>query len=106
MIKALENEGIEGEIINIGSKQTHTMKDILALIQRETNVHGKEIVVDEERFRPKDLSVLITDNAKAMRLLKWAPTTSFEEGIRKTIRWYLDNGQRWGYEEHGWRWRY
>jgi dTDP-glucose 4,6-dehydratase len=106
MIKALETESIEGEIINIGTKQTHTMKDILTLIQRETNADEKEVVADKGRFRPKDLNVLITDNRKAMRLLKWTPTTSFEEGIRKTIRWYLDNGQKWGYEEHGWNWRY
>jgi len=106
MIKALETESIEGEIINIGTKQTHTMKDILTLIQRETNADEKEVVADKGRFRPKDLNVLITDNRKAMRLLKWTPTTSFEEGIRKTIRWYLENGQKWGYEEHGWNWRY
>jgi dTDP-glucose 4,6-dehydratase len=50
--------------------------------------------------------MLITDNAKARKLLGWKPTTTFEEGIRKTIKWYLENEKMWGYEKHGWKWRY
>ena len=34
------------------------------------------------------------DPAKIHDELGWKPDTSFEEGIEKTIRWYLDN-QQW-----------
>jgi len=106
MIKALETENIEGEIINIGTGQTHKMKDILKLIKKETNAEKKRVVLDKSRLRPRDVETLITDNAKARKILGWTPTTTFEEGIRKTIKWYKDNGQTWGYEKHGWKWRY
>lgn len=106
MVKALETENIEGKIINIGTGQAHKMKDILALVQKETNTQEKPVVTDKRRLRPKDVETLITDNAEAKKVLGWTPKVSFEEGIRKTIKWYNDNNRTWGYEKHGWKWRY
>lgn len=106
MIKALETESIEGEIINIGTSRTHKMKDILSLIRKETHTENKPVICDENRLRPRDVEILISDNSKAKQVLDWKPTTTFEQGIRKTIRWYMDNKQTWGYEKHGWKWRY
>ncbi|MEM1245070.1 MAG: dTDP-glucose 4,6-dehydratase [Acidobacteriota bacterium] len=34
------------------------------------------------------------DPSKAQAELDWGPTVTFEEGLRQTVRWYLDNG-RW-----------
>ena len=106
MIAALETENIEGEIINIGTRKTWKMKDILNLIKKETNTQEKEVVIEESRLRPKDVDTLITENRKAKKLLDWKPETTFEQGIRKTIQWYLKNGKLWGYEKHEWPWRY
>ena len=106
MTKALETESIEGEIINIGTGKTNKMKEILALIKKETGAEDKQAVVDKERLRPRDVETLVTDNSKARKLLGWKPETTFEQGIRKSIQWYKDNRQMWGYEEHGWNWRY
>jgi nucleoside-diphosphate-sugar epimerase len=106
MVKALETEGIEGEIINIGTGRTNKMKEILALIKKVTDAEEKQVVIDKTRLRPKDVEILVTDNSKARKLLDWTPEITFEQGIRKTIKWYKDNRQMWGYEEHGWKWRY
>jgi dTDP-glucose 4,6-dehydratase len=106
MVNALETENIEGDIINIGTGQTHEMKAILSLIQKETGTEDKPAQLDKARLRPRDVQTLVTDNIKAKKILGWAPTTPFTEGIRKTIQWYIDNGQTWGYEQHGWKWRY
>jgi len=106
MLNALETEKIEGEIINIGTNKTHKMKEILDLIKKETNAEEKEIVKDKSRLRPSDVSILITDNRKARKILGWKPETNFLEGIQKTVQWYVDSGKLWGYEKHGWQWRY
>jgi len=106
MTKALEIENIEGEVINIGVGETHKMKEILALIEKETGTEEKQVALDESRLRPRDVGILVTDNSKARKLLGWKPETTFEEGIRKTIQWYIDNSQTWGYEKKGWEWRY
>lgn len=34
------------------------------------------------------------DSRKLQRELGWEPTLQFEEGIERTVRWYLDN-QEW-----------
>lgn len=106
MIKALETENIDGEIINIGNGQPHKMKDILTLIKEETHTEKKQVVLNESRLRPRDLHTLVADATKARKLLGWTPTTMFEDGIRETIRWYNDKGMEWGYEKRGWKWRY
>jgi len=106
IVQAVETADIEGEIINLGSNQTHIMKDVLALIRREAGVGDKKVVLDKSRLRPRDVHTLIADNTKAKELLNWHPRTTFEEGIRKTVKWYIANGQTWGYERHAWRWRY
>jgi dTDP-glucose 4,6-dehydratase len=106
MVNALETENIEGEIINIGSTQTHKMKDILTLIKQETDAEKKQVTLDKSRLRPRDLETLVTDNTKAKEILGWTPTITFKEGIQKTIEWYINHAQTWGYEKHGWKWRY
>ena len=35
------------------------------------------------------------DPTKIHRELGWLPETSFEEGIQKTIQWYLENKEWW-----------
>ena len=102
MIAALETQNIDGEVINLGTRRTRKMKEILSLIKKETGVPKKDVVADKSRLRPKDVETLITDNSKARKILGWTPTTAFEEGIRRTIKWYIDNDKIWGYEKHGW----
>jgi len=36
------------------------------------------------------------DSAKIERELGWRPAERFETGLRKTVRWYLDNPVWWG----------
>ena len=42
-----------------------------------------------------DLRYAINNN-KIMRDLKWEPKTKIEEGLKKTISWYLNNQDWWG----------
>ena len=35
------------------------------------------------------------DASKIQRELGWVPAESFETGLRKTVRWYLDNEDWW-----------
>lgn len=34
------------------------------------------------------------DSSKLQKVLGWGPSLQFEEGIEKTVRWYLEN-QEW-----------
>jgi dTDP-glucose 4,6-dehydratase len=106
IVKALETEGIEGEIINIGTGKTRKMKEILVLIKKEIGCEKKQAVIDKTRLRPRDVEILVADNSKARNLLGWTPKVTLRDGIRKTIKWYLNSGRAWGYEKRKWKWRY
>ena len=106
MILALETDGIEGEIINIGTRKTWKMREILEIIKKDAEVEMKEVIVDKKRLRPKDVDILVADNTKARKVLSWKPSVSFREGISRTVDWYRNSGMMWGYEKHGWQWRY
>ena len=106
MIAALETEGIDGEIVNLGTNRAWKMREILGLIKKYTRTEGKEVIVDKKRLRPKDVAVSITSNGKAEKILGCKPTVDFEEGLRRTINWYRNAGMSWSYEGRGWQWRY
>ena len=88
MVTALQTPNLEGEIINIGTGKTWKMRDILDLIGKATKTEEKEVVTDKGRMRAKDVTILLSDSNKAKKLLGWNPTTSLEEGLRRTIEYF------------------
>jgi len=98
IIAALETEGIEDEIINIGTNRAWKMREVLDMIKKYLKTEEKEVVTDYSRIRPKEVTYLVTSNTKAGKLLGWKPTIDFSKGLAKTIEWYLNNGMSWGYE--------
>ena len=84
--------GIEGETINLGAGEAHTIGQfadrILSLMGLD-----KRIRQDPKRVRPPDSEVLklISDNRKAQRLLGWTPKTSIDDGLRQTIDFVAAN---------------
>ena len=67
-----ENVGF-GESINIGNGDNRSVNDIADLI-------GGEKIYLEKRLEPQET---LADNYKAIKLLKWEPTTSVEDWIPK-----------------------
>jgi len=85
--------GQEGEVYNIGGNNEMKNIDIVKIIIKELGAS-------------EDLITYITDRAghdlryginasKIQRELKWFPSTKFAKGIKKTIKWYLDNCEWW-----------
>ena len=87
-IKVAESPKSIGEVINIGSNFEISIGD---LANKIISLVGKnaEIITDSARVRPQDSEVerLWCDNTKAKRLLGWEPTTSLDEGLKRTIDW-------------------
>jgi len=102
IVLALEKEGTDAEVINIGTGKAFEMSGILEMIKHYTGNEDKEILLDAERLRPNDPPVLISSTTKASKLLGWKPEVEFTEGLRNTIRWYLRNGKTWAYEKRSW----
>lgn len=87
-IKAAEVPGIEGEVIQLGTGRTVSIGELFAVACKVTGINA-EAVQEEERLRPEksEVMVLLSDPAKAGRLLGWRPTTSLEAGLSRTAEW-------------------
>lgn len=85
--------GRVGEIYNIGGHNEMKNIDIVKIICDELKKPESLITYVADR-KGHDMRYAI-DPAKIHNELGWLPETKFEEGIRKTIRWYLDNRGWW-----------
>ena len=99
--------GKVGETYNIGG---HNEKRNLEVVETICDLLDEMVPqTDGDRgFRPshRELITFVKDRpghdrryaidaSKIERELGWKPHETFESGIRKTVRWYLDNRQWW-----------
>ena len=89
-----------GKVINIGSGREIKMRDLVSLIAELMNVKNMKIMQNESKIRPFDVDRLLVDNKRAREMLGWEPKISLEEGLKRTVDWYLKNGQQWPYERN------
>jgi len=84
--------GRDGEIYNLGGNSEKTNIEVVKTILKEM---GKsEDLITFVKDRPgHDLRYAI-DSSKAFNELGWSPTHDFKEGIKETVKWYLNN-QEW-----------
>lgn len=99
-IDVIFHQGKMGETYNIGGHNEWKNIDIVKLVcqvmdeklGRENGTSEKLITYVKDRAG-HDLRYAI-DASKLQRELNWEPSLQFEEGIRKTIDWYIEN-QQW-----------
>ena len=89
----IRDEKSVGEVYNIGGHNEMRNIDIVRLICRELGKPESLIHFVTDR-KGHDLRYAI-DPTKIHSRLGWLPETKFEDGIRKTIRWYLENASWW-----------
>jgi len=92
-IDLILQNGKVGEIYNIGGHNEMRNIDIVKLICKELGKPESLITFVKDR-QGHDLRYAI-DPTKIHEELGWLPETKFEDGIRKTIKWYLDNKSWW-----------
>ena len=82
-----------GEVYNVGGHNEKRNIDIVRIICQELGKPESLIVHVEDR-KGHDRRYAI-DPAKIHRELGWLPETKFEDGIKKTIKWYLEHKKWW-----------
>ncbi len=92
-IDLIIRKGRVGEVYNIGGHNEMRNIDIVKLIVKELGKSEDLITFVTDR-KGHDMRYAI-DPAKIHRELGWLPETMFADGIKKTIRWYLDNKEWW-----------
>lgn len=90
-IDLILHKGRVGEVYNIGG---HNEKTNLEVVQIIIDALGKGEIQFVTDRKGHDQRYAI-DPAKIHNELGWLPATKFEDGIKKTIQWYLDNRDWW-----------
>ena len=92
-IDLILEKGRVGQVYNIGGHNERKNIDIVRLICRVLGKPESLITYVTDR-KGHDMRYAI-DPSFIHQELGWLPETKFEDGIQKTIKWYLDNRSWW-----------
>jgi len=92
-IDLIIHKGTVGEVYNIGGHNEMRNIDIVKTIIHELG-KSEELITYVTDRAGHDLRYAI-DPTKIHKELGWLPETKFEDGIKKTIQWYLDHKPWW-----------
>ena len=85
--------GTVGEVYNVGGHNERTNIDIVRQILAALGKDESLIrYVPDRKGHDRRYAI---DPTKIHTQLGWLPTTAFEQGLARTIRWYLDNRDWW-----------
>ena len=87
---AFASPSAKGEVINIGSGQPVSIRQVIETVQRLVGGGGPKF--GEVAYRPGESMSLVADISKAKAILDWQPVVALDMGLKKTIKWIL--GQR------------
>lgn len=92
-IDLIIRKGKIGEVYNIGGHNEHTNLEVVKTIIKEL---GKsEDLIEFVTDRPGHDRRYAIDPTKIHNELGWLPATKFDDGIKKTIDWYLTHKSWW-----------
>lgn len=92
-IDLIIHSGRVGEVYNVGGHNEMRNIDIVKLICKELGKPESLITYVTDR-KGHDMRYAI-DPTKIHEELGWLPETKFEDGIKKTIKWYINNKDWW-----------
>lgn len=92
-IDLILQKGRTGEVYNVGGHNEMRNIDIVKLICRQLG-QPESLIVHVGDRKGHDLRYAI-DPTKIREELGWIPETKFEDGLKKTVQWYLDNSGWW-----------
>ena len=88
LILAYENEKSRGKIINLGTGKDISMNALLSCICDYMGYKGEW---DHLKDRPSDVRKLCANIDRARECLGFEPEMDFENGIKETLDWYMNN---------------
>ena len=98
-------EGVVGETYNIGGHNEKANIEVVEMIcdlleelapHKPQGISSYRELITFVKDRPGHDTRYAIDASKIQRNLGWIPEETFETGLRKTVKWYLDNPEWWG----------
>jgi len=77
------------EIFNLGGgRNPISLQTVIAFIEKAL---GKKARIAGKPFHVADIKETWADISKAQRLLNWSPSVTLEQGLQRTVDWYVSN---------------
>ena len=99
----IATKGVVGESYNVGGWNERRNIDVVEAIcdlvdemAPSNEIGARRTLITFVTDRPGHDGRYAIDAGKIKRELGWEPRETFETGLRKTVRWYLDNPAWWG----------
>lgn len=90
ILRAATRNGMKGEVVNIGNPQEVTIVELAEKIKAITNSKSK---ITFHPRPPDDPQRRCPDISRAKKILDWSPSVTLEDGLRKTIEWFIQHGR-------------
>lgn len=74
------------EVFNLGKGSGTSLKEFIRIVEKHV---GKKAIIKLMPDQPGDVPYTCADVSKAYELLGYRAKVSFDEGIRKTVDWYM-----------------
>ena len=97
----VSEQAAPGATYNVGGRAERRNIDVVKAICAAVDAEGAGASADSTSLitfvtdRPGHDARYAVDCSKIERELGWTPSVDFEEGLRRTVRWYLDNKDWW-----------
>jgi len=89
MILVMESERTDNQIYHIGSHEERKIRGLVEAIFKLVGWRPKDIHIKDSP--PGSVKRRLPDISKIKATTSWEPETPFEEGLRKTYKWYISN---------------
>ena len=76
------------ETVNLGNESPVSINEVIRIIERAV---GGEACIEYQDMHRTDPRVTWANISRAKSLLNWSPVVDIEEGIRRTVDWYMKN---------------
>ena len=76
------------ETINLGCSRPIVLRDVITMVELSV---GEEAQIEYSEMHSADAVFNWAEVSAAGRLLDWSPSVLIEEGIQRTVDWYMEN---------------
>ena len=81
-----------GQITNIGMNQNYSVEEVFLKIKKILN---SKVIIKEDHDRKRNIKSevnnLLWDNSKIIKNTNWMPEFNLDEGLNKTVKWFIEN---------------
>ena len=84
-ILAMDRPQSDGEVINVGSGQAITIRQVASLLAQALGCHIEPVIT--RKYRAGDIRHCFADLSKARQLLGYEPHVTHQEGFRELAAW-------------------